>query len=70
MAKVNHVCRECGDTIETKRWALGYKHCLFCGEEIAQQINRSRTIAPINKSNYMLITDRELLKQLNPKRTT
>jgi len=27
------------------------------------------TIAPMNKSNYMLFTDASLLKQLNPKRT-
>ena len=47
---------------------LALKTCLDCGESKAKQ--RRYTVAPINKSNYMLITDLELLKQLNPKRTT
>jgi len=63
-----HHCRQCGDTIEKKRWALGYKHCMPCGEAIAKE--RKFCIAPMNKSNYMLVTDLTLLKQLNPKRTT
>jgi hypothetical protein len=39
-----------------------------CGEALAK--SRKHTTAPINKSNYMLITNPETLKQLNPKRTT
>jgi hypothetical protein len=39
-----------------------------CGETAARQVKH--TIAPMNKSNYMLFTDINLLKQLNPKRTT
>jgi hypothetical protein len=39
-----------------------------CGEMLAQRVKH--TIAPINKSNYMLISNKEELKQLNPKRTT
>jgi len=39
-----------------------------CGETIAQRVKH--TIAPMNKSNYMLISNMEELKQLNPKRTT
>jgi hypothetical protein len=38
-----------------------------CGEKAAQK--KRHTVAPMNKSNYMLITDPTLLKQLNPKRT-
>jgi len=41
---------------------------MACGEKIAKQ--RKFTVAPMNKSNYMLFTDVSLLKQLNPKRTT
>jgi transcription elongation factor Elf1 len=41
--------------------------CMSCGEAQAQQ--KKHTIAPLNKSNYMLFTDAEMLKQLNPKRT-
>jgi len=42
--------------------------CAGCGESAAK--SRKHTIAPINKSSYMLITDLSQLKQLNPKRTT
>jgi hypothetical protein len=41
--------------------------CMDCGETAARQVKH--TIAPMNKSNYMLFTDVSLLKQLNPKRT-
>jgi len=41
---------------------------MACGEMIAQQVKH--TVAPINKSNYMLISNMDELKQLNPKRTT
>jgi hypothetical protein len=60
----------CGASVSKGRSALGYKYCLACGDIEAHAKMLSRTIAPINKSNYMLITDLELLKQLNPKRTT
>jgi hypothetical protein len=40
---------------------------MACGETLARQVRH--TVAPMNKSNYMLFTDPELLKQLNPKRT-
>jgi hypothetical protein len=59
---------ECGEEVDARRIALGYNLCLACGEVEAKK--RRFCIAPINKSNYMMITDRELLKQLNPKRTT
>ena len=58
----------CEQYVNPHRAKLGYSTCLKCGEEIAKQ--RKHTIAPINKSNYMVITDPEALKQLNPKRTT
>jgi hypothetical protein len=59
---------ECGEEVDARRIALGYNLCLACGEVEAKK--RRFCIAPLNKSNYMMITDRELLKQLNPKRTT
>jgi ribosomal protein L37E len=64
------MCLRCGDSVSNGRYALGYKYCLACGDLEAQAKMLSRTIAPMNKSNYMVITDLELLKQLNPKRTT
>ena len=64
------LCRVCGDGVDERRWLLGFKLCLLCGEEQARQDRMGWCIAGINKSNPMLITDRETLKQLNPKRTT
>ena len=59
-------CMVCGTIYPTARWSLGYKTCMPCGEAASK--HAVRTIANINKSSYMLITDLETLKQLNPKR--
>jgi hypothetical protein len=61
-------CKVCGDIYPLERMKIGYDVCLVHGDEIAKQ--RKFTVAPLNKSNYMLFTDMNLLKQLNPKRTT
>jgi len=63
-------CKLCGEPYELERMHLGYAVCLPCGNEIAEEKAKHYTIAPLNKSNYVLITDLDLLKQLNPKRTT
>jgi ribosomal protein L37AE/L43A len=63
-----YLCVVCGGFIDHQRYRLGYKLCLPCGEDAAKQVKH--TIAPINKSNYMYISDLSQLKQLNPKRTT
>lgn len=63
--KPKHLCRNCGDTIPTGRWALGYKFCLPCGDEVAK--GRVFTVAPMHKSNYVCITNMEDLKGLNNK---
>ena len=65
-------CTNCNNPIlpKSRYTKLNYKTCLNCGDHHAHLANKVRTIAPMNKSNYMLITDLELLKQLNPKRTT
>tara|TARA_B110000503_G_C7065811_1_gene378698 strand:+ start:139 stop:273 length:135 start_codon:yes stop_codon:yes gene_type:complete len=39
-----------------------------CGDAQARAKIRSYTIVPMHKSNYMLFTDLEDLKELNPKR--
>ena len=56
---------ECGDTIPLGRVQLNYRTCLACGEREARLVTYPS--APINKSNYMLITHPSQLKQLNPK---
>jgi hypothetical protein len=62
----------CGDKIAAKRFALGYRTCLPCGEKEARQESRRKAsmCLPINKSTPTYISDLELLRQLNPKRTT
>lgn len=61
-------CKLCGDEFDGERFRLGYAVCLACGDDLAKE--RKFTIAPLNKSNYVCITDMVMLKQLNPKRTT
>jgi ribosomal protein L37AE/L43A len=61
------LCRECHDPFPVERFRLGYHTCLECGDYQARQVTYCS--APINKSNYMLITNRAELAQLNPKRT-
>jgi hypothetical protein len=56
-------CRLCGSLYSTGRWALGYKLCCDCGEKEAKRV--VRTVVPMPKSNYILVTDMELLKGLN-----
>jgi len=67
MSNDNHTpeCRNCGDQYSTERWKLGYKHCMPCGEKLSRET--VRTVAPMHKSNYMLITDMSDLKGINNK---
>ena len=63
------ICKACHENpVPQARRQLGYLTCMSCGETAASKVRH--TIAPLNKGNYMLFTDMELLKQLNPKRTT
>ena len=61
------LCKDCYTPFAVERFRLGYTTCLDCGDTAARQV--VFTTAPINKSNYMLITNRADLAQLNPKRT-
>jgi len=60
-----NLCIKCGDHVLDARYRLGYTTCLKCGEAIAKETKH--TIAPMHKSNYMVITNREDLKGLNNK---
>lgn len=60
-----YLCPECGDFVDHRRVALGYRLCLWCGEEAARMV--TRTVAPLHKGNYILITDMQDLKGLNNK---
>lgn len=61
------ICTQCGDSFPIPRYNLGYRTCLSCGDKAARAV--TFCTAPINKSNYMLITNRAELAQLNPKRS-
>lgn len=56
---------KCGDAIDPRRSALGYSSCPVCGDREARQVRF--TTVPLNKSNYVVISNRAELKQLNPK---
>ena len=67
--KLSAHCTSCyAVRVEPQRAKAMRPTCAACGEEIARQVKH--TIVPMNKSNYMLITDKSILSQLNPKRTT
>jgi hypothetical protein len=61
--KVDQPACACGNYIAHQRYKLGYRQCLSCGEKHA--LTRKFTVAPMPKSNYILITDLSLLKGLN-----
>lgn len=60
-------CVQCGDEISPRRAKLGYKLCLLCGEEAATAERMSWCVAPLHKSNYVLITNQADLVGLNNK---
>jgi hypothetical protein len=60
-------CIHCDDDVDPRRAALGYKLCLFCGEEAAREERRGWTIVPMHKSNYVLLVDRKDLPGIGDK---
>lgn len=60
-------CPRCGHVVPAARVALGYRVCLFCGEEDARQERKSWTVVPMHKSNYVLLTDKRDLHGINNK---
>lgn len=64
--RLKPMCAICGDTFSPKRANAGYNRCMPCGDALARA--SIRTIVPMSKSNYMLVTNLDDLKQLNPKR--
>lgn len=50
-------CVHCGDDVHIERWALGYRLCLFCGEDAALVERASWTvIQEYGKGNYQYVT--------------
>lgn len=60
-------CERCGTPVKRERAALGYRTCLPCGERAARDARMGWCVAPMHKSNYVLVTDRNDLKGLNNK---
>ena len=64
-------CVVCGDDVPLARWQLGYKVCLFCGEDAARAERKSWTVVQeYQKGGYMFITPAAVsttLKQTNQK---
>lgn len=61
----NPQCKLCGDIYDEGRFRIGYAICMSCGDDLASKV--VRTVAPMHKSNYVLITNRADLAGLNNK---
>jgi len=60
------ICVSCyAVRVEPQRRAMARPTCMACGGKIAKQ--RKFTVAPMHKSNYMLLTDMDDLKGINNK---
>lgn len=64
-------CIDCGDDVHIERWSLGYRVCMFCGEDRAATERQSWCIVQeYTKGNYQFVTATQApitLKQTNPK---
>ena len=59
-----NVCNHCyANDVPAARWAAGYRTCMSCGDKLARAT--VRTVVPMPKSNYILVTDPSLLVGLN-----
>jgi hypothetical protein len=58
-------CHKCDDKVAKKRWDLGYRLCLDCGDEVASRV--VRCVVPMHKSNYVACFSREDLVGINNK---
>ena len=61
MSKHKPECMECGSPYQYEREALGYDTCISCGDKKAGLVKH--TIVPMHKSNYVVVTDKSLLKE-------
>lgn len=52
---MNH-CHHCGDDIDPRRYALGYRVCLPCGEEAAREERTHWCVLTPHKQGAMFFT--------------
>jgi hypothetical protein len=58
-------CTDCGDEFPVERWSLGYRCCLFCGEDRAKaERNNWTVIQEYTKGNYQFVTQSAAHKTL------
>jgi hypothetical protein len=63
-------CVQCDDDIDPRRVALGYRLCLFCGEEAAREERTRWCVLTPHKQGAMFFTSefaREAAKGINTK---
>lgn len=60
-------CVRCTNPVPKRRYDLGIRLCLACGEREAKRIASQRTIVPMHKGNYVPILRREDLRGINSK---
>ena len=58
---IRPICSDCGNPYSKKRLQAGYDVCMECGEH--QAIKVKHTIVPMHKSNYVVVTDKSLLRE-------
>jgi hypothetical protein len=58
-------CWGCGVAVDARRWAIGKRTCMACGDTQATSDRKSWCVVPMPKSNYILVTDPSLLLGLN-----
>jgi hypothetical protein len=63
----NYECWGCGASVDARRWEIGKRTCMACGEAEAVKARLGWCVAPMHKSNYILITNRDDLTGLNNK---
>ena len=64
--KTQVLCKQCYDPFPVGRFRLGYTTCLPCGDKLAHAV--TFCTVPMNKSNYVVVSNTAELKMLNPKR--
>jgi hypothetical protein len=67
MNRMKPKCMGCRKIFSAKRKRAGYNLCMECGEEAAVSERKLWCVAPMHKSNYVLVRDRELLVGFNQK---
>jgi hypothetical protein len=56
---------DCSNFVPEGRVSLGYSVCKVCGQAASEKVKH--TLVPLHKSNYVVVTDRNLLSGINNK---